>query len=171
MVFSLMPSGRTSTNYTGMLTRSIVFSISLFIFIFTTGLTKAAIMVPNWISYDSYLGHTHIHRQYGLAKQCTSRSHFTHHDTTFNPQAGLLQEWVDEPLHCTPYPRYSDCQHGDRYFCSMWRSVGFLMSFAVVLEGMTIFAFLILIIGGKQKREAGWRFMATLIVLAGVGQA
>lgn len=45
------------------------------------------------------------------------------------------------------------------------------MSFAVVLEGMTIAAFVVLILGGKQKREQGWGFMATMAALAGFVQA
>lgn len=53
----------------------------------------------------------------------------------------------------------------------MWRSVGFLMSFAVVLEGMTIAAFAVLLAGGKQKREQGWGFMATMAALSAVVQA
>lgn len=53
----------------------------------------------------------------------------------------------------------------------MWRSVGFLMNFAVVLEGMTIAAFVVLLAGGKQKREQGWGFMATMAALAALVQA
>lgn len=45
------------------------------------------------------------------------------------------------------------------------------MSFGVVLEGMTIAAFLILLAGGKQKREQGWRVMASLVAVAAVVQA
>lgn len=45
------------------------------------------------------------------------------------------------------------------------------MSFAVVLEGMTIAAFVVLIVGGKQKREQGWGFMATMAGLAALVQA
>lgn len=45
------------------------------------------------------------------------------------------------------------------------------MSFAVVLEGMTIAAFVVLLVGGKQKREQGWSFMATLAALAALVQA
>lgn len=53
----------------------------------------------------------------------------------------------------------------------MWRSVGFLMSFAVVLEGMTIAAFAILLVGGKQKREQGWGALTILVTLAAAVQA
>lgn len=87
-----------------------------------------------------------------------------HTDAIFRP-------FRSDELECTPYPRYSDCHGGDRYFCSMWRSVGFLMSFAVVLEGMTIAAFVVLLVGGKQKREQGWGFMATMAALAALVQA
>jgi hypothetical protein len=66
--FSLVPSGHGS-NYTGMLTRSIVFSGALFVFLAGTwvcdlfhdamtddcaasGMTIASIVVPNWIAYE-----------------------------------------------------------------------------------------------------------------------
>ena len=52
----------------------------------------------------------------------------------------------------------------------MWRSVGFLMNFAIVMEGMTLIAFLVVIIGGKQMREKGWRVLSGLMLLAGVIQ-
>jgi len=48
----------------------------------------------------------------------------------------------------------------------MWKSVGFLMSFAIVIEGMTLAAFAILLGGGKQRREQGWGVLAILVVLA-----
>ncbi|RMZ75698.1 hypothetical protein DV738_g5348, partial [Chaetothyriales sp. CBS 135597] len=121
--FSLVPGGR-GANYTGMLTRSIVFSIALFVFLAGTGLTIAAIIIPNWISYTT-----------------------------------------------TTFPVYEECEGKGRYFCSMWRSVGFLMSLAVVLEGMTIAAFAILLAGGKQRREAGWGVLAILTVVAAFVQA
>ena len=52
----------------------------------------------------------------------------------------------------------------------MWRSVGFLMSFAAVLEMVTIIAYVTIIGGGKQKRETGWKVLAFMLVLVGVVQ-
>lgn len=49
---SLVPSG-SGHNYTGMLTRSIVFSTVLVVFLAATGMTIASIIVPNWLGYDS----------------------------------------------------------------------------------------------------------------------
>ena len=53
----------------------------------------------------------------------------------------------------------------------MWKSIGFLLSFAVVIEGMTIAAFLILILGPKQRREQGWAVLAILVSIAALVQA
>ena len=52
----------------------------------------------------------------------------------------------------------------------MWRSVGFLLSFAVVLEGMTLITYVVILIGGKQKRESGWKILAGLHFLCGAVQ-
>ena len=52
----------------------------------------------------------------------------------------------------------------------MWRSVGFLMSFAVVIEGMTLIAFIVVLAGGKQKREQGWTVVSGLLLLSGLIQ-
>lgn len=45
------------------------------------------------------------------------------------------------------------------------------MSFAIVIEGMTIAAFFILLLGGKQRREAGWGVLCVMVVVAAVVQA
>lgn len=50
--FSLVPAGH-GTNYTGMLTRSIVFTGALILFLAASGMTIASIIVPNWLSYDT----------------------------------------------------------------------------------------------------------------------
>lgn len=45
------------------------------------------------------------------------------------------------------------------------------MSFAVVLEGICVVAYLIILSGGKRLRESGWRFLSLLIILAATVQA
>lgn len=52
----------------------------------------------------------------------------------------------------------------------MWRSVGFLMSFAVVLEGMTLITYVVILAGGMQKRASGWRILSALLLLVGAVQ-
>ena len=39
------------------------------------------------------------------------------------------------------------------------------MSFAIVIEGMTLIVYLIILAGGKQKRESGWKVLAVLHVI------
>ncbi|KAI1612540.1 hypothetical protein EDD37DRAFT_625156 [Exophiala viscosa] len=158
---SLVPGG-TGTNYTGMLTRSIVFSAALFVFLAASGMTVASIIVPNWIAYDETTNDQSIHYTYGLHQRCSN---------TNIPPPSINSDFTSAAMHCIQFPRYNDCRGDDRYFCSMWRSVGFLMSFAVVLEGMTLAAFTILLVGGKQKREQGWGVLTILVVLAAFAQA
>jgi len=42
-----------------------------------------------------------------------------------------------------------------------------MMSFAAVLECVTVVAYVVVIAGGKQKRENGWKVLAGLLVLVG----
>jgi hypothetical protein len=52
----------------------------------------------------------------------------------------------------------------------MWKSVGFMMSSAAVFELVTLVAFSVLITGGKQKRETGWKVLAFMLMLVGILQ-
>jgi hypothetical protein len=52
----------------------------------------------------------------------------------------------------------------------MWKSVGFMMSFAAVLELVTIVSYGVVILGGKQKRETGWKILTFMLMLVGVIQ-
>lgn len=71
---------------------------------------------------------------------------------------------------CVRFPQFDDCTGDDRQFCSMWRSVGFFMSFAVLLEGMTLITYIIILAGGKQVRESGWRILSLFLVLVALVQ-
>jgi hypothetical protein len=53
----------------------------------------------------------------------------------------------------------------------MWRSVGFLMSFAVVLQGISVVTYIVILSGGKRLRENGWGLLSLLIVLSALLQA
>lgn len=44
------------------------------------------------------------------------------------------------------------------------------MSFAAVLELATMVAYLVVILGGKQKRETGWKVLAFMLLLVGAVQ-
>lgn len=45
-----------------------------------------------------------------------------------------------------------------------------MMNFAAVLELVTIVAYIVILAGGKQKRQNGWKLLAALLVLTGAVQ-
>ncbi|KAL1975085.1 hypothetical protein VTN31DRAFT_3477 [Thermomyces dupontii] len=145
MDIDLVPGGR-GRNYTGILTKTIVYIGTLILFLIATALTLASIIIPKWVSYHS--DKPSFHYSYGLHRRCSSLT-------------GT----------CEPFPQYEDCHGDDRYFCSMWRSVGFLMSLAVVLEAIAIVAYLVILSGGKQLRESGWGVLSMIIVFSAAAQA
>ena len=46
-----------------------------------------------------------------------------------------------------------------------------MMSFAAVLELVTLVSYLMVILGGKQKRETGWKVLTFLLMLVGIIQS
>jgi len=44
------------------------------------------------------------------------------------------------------------------------------MSFAAVLELVTLVTFIVVILGGKQKREKGWKVLTFMLMVVGVTQ-
>ncbi|KAK2779227.1 hypothetical protein FQN52_002523 [Onygenales sp. PD_12] len=144
----LVPGGGRK-NYTGFVTKTIVYVATFFVFLAAFALTLASIALPRWVS--SHRG-SPSGVSYGLHRRCFTLTH-------------------SHSQSCERFPQYDDCQgSNNRYFCSMWRSIGFLMSFAVVLEGMTLITYLVILLGGKQARENGWRVLALLLVVVGVVQ-
>lgn len=53
----------------------------------------------------------------------------------------------------------------------MWRSVGFLMNFGAVMELATLVAFAVVLLGGRQMREGGWKIIAGLLGFVSVVEA
>lgn len=52
----------------------------------------------------------------------------------------------------------------------MWRSVGFLMSFAVVLELAGAVTYVLILLGDKRMRDYGWKVVAGLLALCALSQ-
>ena len=113
-----------------------------------TAMTIAAIFIPDWITWTV---------------DASDGGHFT-------KTIGLHQSCSSTTGTCIRFPHREDCSGTDRYFCSMWRSVGFMMSFAAALELATLVAYVVVILGGKQMRETGWRILAFMLTLVGVVQ-
>lgn len=70
---------------------------------------------------------------------------------------------------CVPFPRMSDCTK-DPSFCNMWRTVGFLISFGVVVELCTIVSLIIIMAGGVQRRAAGWQVAVGVLAFSATVQ-
>lgn len=104
----------------------------------------ASIAMPNWVDYavTTAKGDT-VRKTIGLHRSCS----------TLDGQ------------HCTPYPTKALCEGESRYFCTMWRTTGWLASFAVVLGLAGFVSFGVTLGGGKFKRESGWPFVSGLIAL------
>ncbi|KAJ2899623.1 hypothetical protein MKZ38_002938 [Zalerion maritima] len=125
------------------MTRLLVYNAALVVFTAATIMTIAAINTPHWLSYSagSQGGNT-FEKHIGLHRECT---------TSAEPQ-------------CQLYPRHAQCEGDERYFCSMWRSGGFLMSFAVIFEMATIVSFIVIMLSGKATRIRGWPIITVLLV-------
>ncbi|KAI0134117.1 hypothetical protein BJ170DRAFT_591111 [Xylariales sp. AK1849] len=125
------------------MTRMVVYSVALGVFVSATILTIVSILTPNWVTYTVQSENTNatFSHHMGLHESCTSLG-----------EAG-----------CRPFPDEDDCR-GDQFFCSMWRSSGFLMSFATIVELATAVSFVVVMAGGKYKREDGWKLIGGLLL-------
>ncbi|KAK8056473.1 hypothetical protein PG993_001700 [Apiospora rasikravindrae] len=128
------------------MTRLVVYNVALGVFVAATILTITSIMTSNWVEYSVTAENTNatFSHHVGLHRSCS------------------LSATADQAT-CRPYPDEDDCRD-DQFFCSMWRSSGFLMSFATVVELATAISFLVVILGGKYKREEGWFVIAGLLI-------
>ncbi|KAH7346023.1 hypothetical protein BKA66DRAFT_478363 [Pyrenochaeta sp. MPI-SDFR-AT-0127] len=125
------------------MTRRIVYGVGLILTIASTIMTIASIAMPRWVSYSPDGKREY---SYGLHSRCSAVT-------------GT----------CVPFPRDSDCSK-DPSFCNMWRTVGFLISFGVVVELCTLVSFVVILAGGVQRRAAGWQVAAGVLAFSAVVQ-
>jgi hypothetical protein len=112
-------------------------------------MTITSAVTPHWISYSetTKLGGT-VYDRIGLRQRCST-------STASGSASGK---------GCAHFPDEGQCGSGDRYaFCSMWRTTGFLMSFAVVMNLVTLVSLLVIMAGGKARRESGWRAVCGML--------
>jgi hypothetical protein len=129
------------------MTRVYVYSTALVAFVAATALLIAATWTPYWVTYSVTTGMgDKIEKHIGLHKSCYS---------------------LDDP-HCREFPYRELCVEGERYFCSMWRTVGFMASFATILSLACLVSFAVIMGGGKYKRETGWPFVGAMLTLVSV---
>ncbi|KAF9880883.1 hypothetical protein CkaCkLH20_01925 [Colletotrichum karsti] len=131
------------------MTRVSVYSAALVAFVAATAMIITSITLPQWVSYSATAADgVEFSRNIGLHKECDN---------------------VGSSPPCHVFPTEDLCsKDGERYFCSMWRSVGFLASFSTILHLASIVTFLLLMSGGKYKRETGWKILSGLLILVAV---
>jgi len=128
------------------MTRRVVYGVGVWCTLAATALTLTSINLPRWVRWQSDLT-GEITYSYGLHKKCSTVT-------------GT----------CDPFPTVHDCDN-DAAFCTMWKTTGFLMSFAVVIELATFIAFTVVILGGVQQRSYGWKIVCGLLGLASLVEA
>lgn len=115
-------------------------------------MTLTSILVPHWVTMD-----VPIH---GSDKTYSQHLGLHHYCNTALPDKT-----------CRFFPEEEkDCSGDEKYFCSMWRTTGFLMSFATVAELATLVCFVVTIGGSSDKREYGWKVLCGLLATVAVVQ-
>lgn len=123
------------------MTRRLVYGLGLWLTIACTAMTIASIIMPQWISPNDH----HL-LSMGLHERCSSLTG-----------------------KCEPFPQKTYCKK-DEYFCSMWRTVGFLIWFDVVIELCALVSFMVIMSGGVQRRSTGWKVVCSILLLGGIFQ-
>lgn len=125
------------------MTRSAVYGAALVAAVAATTLTTTATFLPSWISYIAHPSSgPAVYDRIGLHQRCTSAT-----------------------STCFRFPDAKRCGAGDdgRAFCSVWRTAGWLMSLAIVINLASLVGFVVIMAGGKMKREKGWRVLCVLL--------
>jgi hypothetical protein len=125
------------------MTRRIVYGVGLLLTVACTAMTIASIAMPRWVSYSPNGSRQY---SYGLHSRCSAVTG-----------------------ECVPFPRTTDCVK-DSSFCNMWRTVGFLITFAVVIELCTLVSFVVIMAGGVQRRSQGWMVAVALLIFSAFTQ-
>ena len=120
-------------------------------------MTIASIYMPRWVSFDAvrFLFHVRV-------LSITDRCRQNHDGRKFS--YGLHSRYSNIPTEpeYVAFPSKEQCRT-DETFCNMWRTVGFFISFDVVIELCTLVSFIVIIAGGVQRRAAGWQIVSGLL--------
>lgn len=105
-------------------------------------MTIVSITLPDWITYTvTTPATTPLTQHIGLHRSCSN--------------------FRDPP--CRPYPTEQQCAGAEAAFCRLWRTAGFLANFAVALHLVMVVVYVVLLVGGKRKREGGWGILGGLL--------
>ena len=97
----------------------------------------------------------HIHLRYGLTKHCSSYQSL---------DAVITDDRITG--RCERWPTEQDCGLMPG-LCHSWKSAGFLVILAAVLEGICLVGFLAVFNGGYTRRQTGWKILSFLLFFVG----
>ncbi|KAK4113839.1 hypothetical protein N656DRAFT_601984 [Canariomyces notabilis] len=137
-----------------MVTRNGVYLAGVIVSIVALALTISSIASPRWISYRVLdpAGGIVVDASIGLHQRCKW-------------SAGASSSRT-----CGPFPGDASCDGGRASFCSMWRTAGFLMNFAVAAELATIAGFVLVSRNARVKRHGGWKILGFMLVVVAAAQ-
>ncbi|KAK2070027.1 hypothetical protein P8C59_004562 [Phyllachora maydis] len=142
------------------MTRKMVYGSALVALAAATAMTLTAIVEPDWLSYSvtTPTGGT-ASRRLGLHRSCASAAD--------PPCRAFPAAGADCAGTTTTTATATTAGGGGGPFtsCAAWRSTGFLMSFAAAVELAAVVGFLVIVAGGKRRRETGWRILGVLVAV------
>ncbi|EPE05460.1 hypothetical protein F503_02199 [Ophiostoma piceae UAMH 11346] len=160
------------------MTRTVVYGGAMLAFTAATAMTIAANVMPTWANYVMYPttgGSDPFWLSLGLHKSCTSDN-----TTPFLTSLSAAASSPASPLlrsagtaTCRSFPHRSlDCgvEPEQQVFCTIWRTIGFLMAVAFIAELTTLAGFMAVLCGGRMKREFGWRVLVPLVEFVAILQ-
>ncbi|CAK7267341.1 hypothetical protein SEPCBS119000_002499 [Sporothrix epigloea] len=158
------------------MTRTSIYGGALLALTAATAMTVAANLVPNWVYYVMYPTTPDSDPYWlslGLHKSCTSDSPDPAVTLASPLYARSTSTSGSGSGSCRSFPhREWDCGTGahQQIFCSVWRTIGFLMAISFVIELVTLAGCVMVLAGGRMKREFGWRVLVPLAETVAVMQ-
>ncbi|CAG8531633.1 3278_t:CDS:2 [Funneliformis caledonium] len=119
------------------------YSLITLLFTISYTFTLLSLLLPNWLLFSTpkpFRTYTNI----GLFKRCSN--------TIFNDE-------------CRPFPSsdYNDCE--EKFFCEEWGLAVTTMILAAILGGLTWLNFVLILLGGRLRREKAWKNSSGLLLL------
>ncbi|KAK4050214.1 hypothetical protein OIO90_005196 [Microbotryomycetes sp. JL221] len=181
------PSKRSKARY---LMYLVAFAVSCASF----GMALAALLQPNWIIFETpnSTSPIKVHSTFGLYQRCdsstwtgdaivcrkfpTRSSDCEAVDFNFGLNLSLTDHDVDEyktlsktkeVLHdLQQRKRLGQNSDDDAWsFCDSWVTAGYAQQVALVFGLASVLASLIILLGGRQKRETGWKLISGLLTV------
>ncbi|CAI2165852.1 14796_t:CDS:2 [Funneliformis geosporum] len=119
------------------------YSLITLLFTISYTFTLLALFLPNWLLFSTSKPFR-TYNNIGLFKRCSNT---------------ILYD------SCRPFPssEYNDCE--ENFFCEEWGLAGVTMILAAIVGGLTWLNFIMILLGGRLRREKAWKNSSGLLLL------